>query len=254
MIYTLILVLSRYFNPAVKVDPEHIITGKLRNEWSSSAAADRKIYPISSYLNYSSHPLFDSNSPDRTRSTGVGVSAILDHLFHTILDAGDGVLILNPYYAGFDRDLVGGRSGVKLVGVDWAGYEDQIQGQDGDEDEDEWAGDAGLEEAFEKALQTARADGVDVSRRSRLRRFMPITDANLTLNLGGGPGGGGGGGGGAGGGGGGGGAGGITVSRSTLIGYCKFAQKHDLHLVSDEIYAMSVYENKSKSGLTVRGR
>jgi 1-aminocyclopropane-1-carboxylate synthase len=39
-----------------------------------------------------------------------------------------------------------------------------------------------------------------------------------------------------------------------LIGYCKFAQKHDLHLVSDEIYAMSVYENKSKSGLTVRGR
>ena len=183
MIYTLILVLSRYFNPAVKVDPEHIITGKLRNEWSSSAAADRKIYPISSYLNYSSHPLFDSNSPDRTRSTGVGVSAILDHLFHTILDAGDGVLILNPYYAGFDRDLVGVRSGVKLVGVDWAGYGDQIECQNEDEVRDEWAGDGGLEEAFEKALQNARADGVDVSRRSRLRRFMPITDANLTLKL-----------------------------------------------------------------------
>jgi len=37
---------------------------------------------------------------------------------------------------------------------------------------------------------------------------------------------------------------GTTVSRSTLRGYCDFAQKHDLHLVSDEIYAMSVYENK----------
>ena len=34
------------------------------------------------------------------------------------------------------------------------------------------------------------------------------------------------------------------MSLSTLRGYCDFAQKHDLHLVSDEIYAMSVYENK----------
>ena len=39
---------------------------------------------------------------------------------------------------------------------------------------------------------------------------------------------------------------GTTVSRSTLAGYCRFAQKHDLHLVSDEIYAMSIYENKSE--------
>lgn len=92
------------------------------------------------------------------------------------------MLILNPYYAGFDRDLVGGRSGVKLVGVDWAGYGDQIEGQDEGEDEDEWAGEGGLEEAFEKALQNARADGVDVSRRSGLRHFMPITNANLTSN------------------------------------------------------------------------
>ncbi|KAH8085861.1 pyridoxal phosphate-dependent transferase [Filobasidium floriforme] len=164
--------LNRYFNPAVNVDPEHIITG-------------------------------------------VGVSAILDHLFHTLLDAGDGVLILNPYYAGFDRDLVGGRSGVKLVGVDWAGYKDQIECQNEDEVQDEWAGDGGLEEAFEKALQNARADGVDV-------RAILICNPHNPL--------------------------GITVSRSTLIGYCKFAQKHDLHLVSDEIYAMSVYENKSFPG------
>lgn len=181
MVHSSILVLCRYFNPAVKVDPEHIITGKFRNGWSSSAAADRnpnRSHPISTY---SSHPLFDSNSPDRAQSAGVGVSAILDHLFHTLLDAGDGVLILNPYYAGFDRDLVGGRSGVKLVGVDWAAYGDQTECQNEDEEvQDEWAGDGGLEEAFEKALQNARADGVDVSRRSGLRRFMPITNVKLT--------------------------------------------------------------------------
>lgn len=36
---------------------------------------------------------------------------------------------------------------------------------------------------------------------------------------------------------------GQTLSRETLIGYCKFAEKHDLQLISDEIYAMSVYDN-----------
>jgi hypothetical protein len=76
--------------------------------------------------------------------------------------------------------LVGGRSGVKLVGVDWAGYGDQTECQNEDEVQDEWAGGGGLEEAFEKALQNARADGVDVSRRTRRRRCMPITNANMT--------------------------------------------------------------------------
>jgi len=99
------MVWCRYFNPAVNVDPEHIITGKFQDGWSSSAAADRKLYPISSHLNYLSLPFLTFEPPDHTRSTGVGVSAILDHLFHTILYSGEGVLILNPYYAGFDRDL-----------------------------------------------------------------------------------------------------------------------------------------------------
>ncbi|TYJ52364.1 hypothetical protein B9479_007020 [Cryptococcus floricola] len=32
--------------------------------------------------------------------------------------------------------------------------------------------------------------------------------------------------------------------RATLLAYAKFCEERDLHLVSDEIYAMSVYENK----------
>lgn len=136
-------------------------------------------------------------------------------------------MILNPYYAGFDRDLAGGRSGVKLIGVDY-------KGRDGDE----WEGEDGLGEAFEDALQRATEGGIEVSLFSASlcvgiltrRRIFTVTTklqvrAVLICNphnpLG------------------------TTVSRSTLAGYCRFAQKHDLHIVSDEIYAMSVYDNPS---------
>ncbi|WVN87327.1 uncharacterized protein L203_102505 [Cryptococcus depauperatus CBS 7841] len=38
---------------------------------------------------------------------------------------------------------------------------------------------------------------------------------------------------------------GRTYPRTTLLAYAKFCEERDLHLVSDEIYAMSVYENTS---------
>lgn len=39
---------------------------------------------------------------------------------------------------------------------------------------------------------------------------------------------------------------GRTYPRETLLAYAKFCQNKDLHLVSDEIYALSVYENKGE--------
>lgn len=41
---------------------------------------------------------------------------------------------------------------------------------------------------------------------------------------------------------------GRTHSRQTLLAYCLFAQKHGLHLVSDEIYALSTYDNADWPG------
>lgn len=38
---------------------------------------------------------------------------------------------------------------------------------------------------------------------------------------------------------------GRTYSRETLLAYATFCEENDLHLVSDEIYAMSVYDNPS---------
>jgi 1-aminocyclopropane-1-carboxylate synthase len=31
-----------------------------------------------------------------------------------------------------------------------------------------------------------------------------------------------------------------------LLAYCRFAEKYDLHLISDEVYALSVFENDSE--------
>lgn len=39
---------------------------------------------------------------------------------------------------------------------------------------------------------------------------------------------------------------GFTYTKETLLEYCRFVEKHDLHLISDEIYALSVFETPSK--------
>jgi hypothetical protein len=42
-----------------------------------------------------------------------------------------------------------------------------------------------------------------------------------------------------------------TVSREMLLAYCRFAEKHDLHLISDEVYALSVFENDRECSVRV---
>ncbi|ORY25180.1 pyridoxal phosphate-dependent transferase [Naematelia encephala] len=67
-------------------------------------------------------------------------------------------------------------------------------------------------EAFEDALAKCKADGVVV-------RAVIVCNPQNPL--------------------------GRTYPRSTLLAYAKFCEEKDLHLVSDEIYAMSVYPNTS---------
>lgn len=38
---------------------------------------------------------------------------------------------------------------------------------------------------------------------------------------------------------------GRTYDRATLAAYALFCERHDLHLISDEIYALSVFDNPS---------
>jgi aspartate/methionine/tyrosine aminotransferase len=46
---------------------------------------------------------------------------------------------------------------------------------------------------------------------------------------------------------------GRTYPRETLLEYMRFCEERDLHLVSDEIYAMSVYDNPCTLTRLLRG-
>lgn len=41
---------------------------------------------------------------------------------------------------------------------------------------------------------------------------------------------------------------GFNYPRETVAAYCRFCEKHDLHLLSDEIYALSQYQNEKAQG------
>ncbi|CAK9786745.1 PLP-dependent transferase [Cutaneotrichosporon oleaginosum] len=124
--------------------------------------------------------------------TGVGCSAVLDQLFHTLMDEGEAVLLAAPYYTGFDRDLIG-RARVSLVPVDLPA--------------DEAFAPSSLSYFAAKADALA-AQGVTV-------RAVIVCNPHNPL--------------------------GRTYPRDTLLAYARFCEERDLHLVSDEIYAMSVY-------------
>ncbi|KAL1413398.1 hypothetical protein Q8F55_001164 [Vanrija albida] len=38
---------------------------------------------------------------------------------------------------------------------------------------------------------------------------------------------------------------GQTLDKATIVAYARFAEKHNLHLIADEIYALSVYDNEN---------
>ncbi|KAM0786457.1 hypothetical protein ACM66B_001919 [Microbotryomycetes sp. NB124-2] len=69
--------------------------------------------------------------------------------------------------------------------------------------------DSGAIAAFERALQESNARGVKI-------RAVMLCNPHNPL--------------------------GFCYTRETLLEYCKFVEKHDLHLISDEIYALSTFD------------
>ncbi|WWC66900.1 uncharacterized protein I206_100807 [Kwoniella pini CBS 10737] len=130
--------------------------------------------------------------------TGVGCSAVLDQLFYTLMDEGEGILLAAPYYTGFDRDLIG-RGRVRLIPVHVPIGEAAF-------------GPESLK-MFEEKLEEVEKEGI------RIRAVIVCNPQNPL---------------------------GRTYPRSTLLAYAKFCEEKDLHLVSDEIYALSIYDNEGK--------
>ncbi|KAL6766393.1 hypothetical protein ACKKBG_A35855 [Auxenochlorella protothecoides x Auxenochlorella symbiontica] len=117
-----------------------------------------------------------------------GVTPLLDHLFFTLADAGEGVLIPAPYYPSFDMDLMAKDD---VVPVPFYLVED---------------GDV--------TAQLAQAAAAAAEAGSPIRALL-ITNPNNPL--------------------------GIVYSTATLKAMLEWSVKNGVHLVSDEIYALSVH-------------
>ncbi|KAF3079955.1 hypothetical protein TWF569_011001 [Orbilia oligospora] len=133
--------------------------------------------------------------------TAIGVSGVLDLLFHTIADEGDAILIGRPIYTGFAHDLYG-RSKLKLVPVSL-------------KDVDPMGPEA--IKYYEKELQVQRNNGVKV-------RGIILCNPHNPL--------------------------GKCYTPEVIKEYAKFCNSHQIHFISDEIYALSIYSTPSNTSAT----
>lgn len=133
-----------------------------------------------------------------------GATGILDELFWNICDEGDGVLLSAPYYNAFDNDLTS-RAKAKVVEVH---LPLPAEGQESSASLDASSFAADTVAAYEEAYERATKDGVPV------RALILCNPHNPT---------------------------GTVYPRSTVVALATFAGKHNLHFVSDEIYARSCF-------------
>jgi aspartate/methionine/tyrosine aminotransferase len=132
-----------------------------------------------------------------------GCTALLDELFWTLCDEGDGVLIGKPLYGGFVNDMQT-RAKVKLIAVSLKDY------------------DAFSKEAvvrYEEELQNAEKEGIKVRALVLCTPHNPLGQYTSYLTL-------------------------LTARcypRETMVEYMRLCQKYQIHLVSDEIYALTTF-------------
>ncbi|KAE8243556.1 hypothetical protein A4X06_0g6234 [Tilletia controversa] len=137
-----------------------------------------------------------------------GAAGVIDGLCFCIAGEGDGILISSPYYNGFDRDVMT-RAGIKIVPVPLGllamttdGSSFKHAGQPCFEGED-------FLRHHEEAIVKAEREGITV------RALLLCNPHNPS---------------------------GAIIPRESVVDLCKFAAKHKLHLVSDEIYSRTIFE------------
>ena len=135
-----------------------------------------------------------------------GVSTVLEGLSWAIANPGEGFLLGRPYYRAFLNDFQL-RPGAKIVPVSFL---DPLSGRgDGEDGESDPFG-VGCISYYEKALLEAEASGTKV-------RGLILCHPHNPL--------------------------GRCYSRETLVELMRFCGKYEIHFISDEIYALSVWEN-----------
>ncbi|KAJ5106933.1 PLP-dependent transferase [Penicillium angulare] len=137
-----------------------------------------------------------------------GLASAIDGITFSICDDGDGILIPQPLYNGFQFDMLN-RSNVQVTGVKYEGVEG-FKGLD-----DLFKPDINSR-ALENALTGARKAGINV-------RALLISNPHNPL--------------------------GRCYPPETLLEFAAFCGRNNLHLISDEIYALSVFSNPEAPSL-----
>lgn len=128
---------------------------------------------------------------------GAGLLPMISQLGKALVDSGNAIMLLRPYYHGFDIALES-LDGIKLHGVGPVPLDDMFTIRE--------------VEYFELALQEAKASGTGAN-------FQAVLLVNPQNPFG------------------------RCYPREVLESYCRFCEQHDLHLISDEIYALSTFSS-----------
>ncbi|QMW26756.1 hypothetical protein G4B84_002001 [Aspergillus flavus NRRL3357] len=138
-----------------------------------------------------------------------GLASAIDALTWAICNDRDGILVLQPYYNGFDFDTLN-RSNGRVIGVKYEGIE-------GFSELDDLFRPDVNKRALEVALREAKKNGITI-------RALLISNPHNPL--------------------------GRCYPPKTLLEFASFCGKNQLHFISDEIYAKSVFPNAALSSPT----
>jgi len=138
------------------------------------------------------------------------ISALTDALTWSICNEGEGIMIPRPLYTGFRVDIPQRSRGV-IVPVSFSGLDHVGEGSL----DDVFDAEANAQ-AFERAWRKCEEDGIKV-------KAVLLTNPHNPL--------------------------GKCYPASALKSVAKFCGKHGLHLICDEIYALSVFENRENPGV-----
>lgn len=143
---------------------------------------------------------------------GAGCNAVLENLCFTLTEPGDAVLLPTPYYAAFEFDLVA-RAALNIFPVNTMNFHPECSQEDGQSviRERYFPNRASLDAAYEKALTSGSQP-----------KILLLSHPNNPL--------------------------GICYPPSVIKECIEWAREKKVHLISDEIYAGSVYVKNNADG------
>jgi len=181
------------------------------------------------------HDLLLSSSSSSSKSTfnpeniilGAGCNAVLENLCMCLTEPGDAVMIPTPYYAAFEFDLVA-RAGCEIVSVNTLDYHNESPPSSSSSNSSSSSSSSDKKRTtippsfyYPNKASLTHAYNLSVERTSRPPRVLLLSHPNNPL--------------------------GICYPPEVVEECIDWCRENEVHLISDEIYAGSVYRQKKSN-------